>query len=313
MRGGQPTDQAERRRVLDRMNAATREEASAHDKFEYPPQYLFWGRTVMVFFGVISILTFFVLTSFYANRITAFVTAMLFALHPAVVSAYSEVGADILAATFSLLTVLHFVLMERRVWQCTPHPRFCLASLVITGGLSLAFAVGSKMNASIVGILGGMICAAYFLSASRAKNKEARRGMFLLLVMALIIFIGTNPLNFPNPIKGIWALYADQQRSLEIQKSIPAMPGAGPLSSFAERLQALVILTALHPAVFGLIVCACLYQFVNAHREKSSFPIIAVWWALAFLMIVFLASFSETSLCVAIDYPKHFVAWNCKP
>ena len=60
--------------------------------------------------------------------------------------------------------------------------------------------------------------------------------MLCLLLIASAIFFGLEPGNYPNPVKGVWSAYADQQRSLEVQKGIPAK--RHPLRSTSERVRA---------------------------------------------------------------------------
>ena len=170
---GDVSDRAERQVVVDRMVPATRNLALAQGQFEHPVEYATAARAVMLLFGVLAVVLVFVLTALYANPLMAFVAAVVFALHPAVVAAYTEVGVDILAVAFSLLAVIHFVLVERCVWLRSARPWLGRALLCVSGGVSVGFAVGSKMNAAVVGFLGVLLCL-FFISNYLRHRAEAK-------------------------------------------------------------------------------------------------------------------------------------------
>jgi type IV secretory pathway TrbD component len=119
---GNAHDHAERQAVVDRMDPATRERAWVHGQFESPIEYTTAARAVMLLFGMLAVVLVFVLSALYTGRLIAFVAAVLFALHPAVSEAYTTVGVDVLVLAFSLLAVVHFVLIERCVWRRSARP-----------------------------------------------------------------------------------------------------------------------------------------------------------------------------------------------
>ena len=302
---GDDHDRAERQAVVDRMAPATRELALAQGQFEHPIEYATAARAVMLLFGVLAVVLVFVLTALYTEPLVAFLAAVVFALHPAVVAAYTEVGVDILAIAFSLLAVVHFVLIERGAWRQSTRPRLFRALLCTSGGLCLAFAVGSKMNAAVVGILGALVCLFFIAKSLRQHVQEAKESaaaMACLLIISLSVFVGLNPGNYPNPIKGVWSAYADQQRSLEVQKGIPAK--RHPLRSGIERIRAIADLTAFHPAVFALIVGAFILQVVAATRAGQPLPVIALWWLIAFVVIAAWLPFARPRYALPVIAPS---------
>ena len=276
---GEGRDRKERQAVVDRMAPAVRDLALNQDHFEYPFAYATVARLVMLVFGVLSVLAVFILASFYMDAAFAFLAALMFSLHPAVVAAYTEVGVDILAIAFSLLAVIGYVLIERNVWRRCSRPGICRALVCVAGGLSVAFAVGSKLNAAVVGIVGAIMClwfAVSFLRCRSGESKDSCTAMIMLLAVSLVVFVGSNPLNYPNPAAGIWAVYADQQRSLDVQKDIPTIHHS--LRSWSEHFQAVANLTAFQPAIFGLIAVAFLFQIVEARKSGGPFQTVALWW-----------------------------------
>jgi len=302
---GEARDQQERQAVVDRMEPATRELAMNQNRFEYPVEYATTARAIMLVFGAISVAGVFVLASLYMNLAAAFLAALLFALHPAVVSAYTEVGVDILAIAFSLHAVICFTLIERSVWQRTSHPKLCRSLLCIGGGLSLAFAVGSKINAVVIGFLGATMCLFFLISFLRHKSGDPKNSlatMIVLLVISLAVFVGSNPGNYPNPANGIRALYADSQRSLEVQKGIPAV--RHPLSSWGEHLQAVTNLTAFNPVIFLLIVGAFVFQIVTVRKSENPFPIIALWWLIAVVALTAWIPFARARYALPVIAPS---------
>jgi hypothetical protein len=229
----------------------------------------------------------------------------LFALHPAVVSAYTEVGVDILAIAFSLAAVICFALIERRVWKKTSHPKLYRSLLCIGGGLSLAFAVGSKINALVIGFLGATICLLFLISFLRHKSGESKdclKTMIVLLVISLTVFVGSNPANYPNPAKGIRSLYSDSQRSLEVQKGIPAV--RHPLRSWNEQLRAVADLTAFNPVIFFLVVGAFIFQIAAVRKPGNPFPLIAFWWLIAVVAVTAWIPFARARYALPVIAPS---------
>jgi hypothetical protein len=283
---GEGHDREERQAVMDRMQASVRDAAVNEDRFEYPPAYLICSRSIMAVFGVLSVVTVFFLTSLYTSRIAAFLAAVLFSLHPAVVAAYTEVGVDILAIAFSSLTVLHFVLIQRAVWRGCARPRLWRALICGTGGLSLALAVGSKLNAAVVGFLGTWLCLAAAVTFVRRRSETAKEQFVALatvLLLAFFLFVVSNPLDYPNPVRGLWAAYVDQQHSLELQKA--RLPIPPPPQNWGERFHALAILTAFDPVGFALIAGIFALQVVLAIRQRVSPSIVDFWWLIAVVLV----------------------------
>ncbi len=302
---GDAHDQAERRTVLDRMELATREAALLHDQFDYPIEYALTGRALMLCFGVVAVVLVFVLTALYTKPVTAFVAAVLFALHPAVVAAYTEVGVDILAMAFSLAAVISFGLIERDVWRRSARPKLYRALICGGGAVSVAFAVGSKMNAAVVGFLGAALALCFIASWLRRRSVEARDSavsMILLLFVSLVVFVVTNPLNYPNPVAGIRAVYAAAQHSLEVQKGIPAVHHA--LRSGSERLHALAELTAVQPALFGLVVAAFVFLVVADRRAEKPMFIITLWLVIAVVMVTAWLPFARARYLLPVIAPS---------
>jgi len=300
---GQGRERELRQAVLDRMQPAVRDLVVNQDRFEYPVAYATTARAVMLVFGVFSVLIVFVLTSLYKNSAIALLAALMFSLHPAVVSAYTHAGVDILAIAFSLLTVVHFVLIERCIWRRCSRPGLCRALVCASGGLSVAFAVGSKLNAVVVGFLGAILFlffAASFLRHSRGESKDSCKAMLLLLFISLLVFVGSNPVNYPNPVTGLWAGYADQQRILEIQKGV--LPGA--LKTWNERLSATATITAFHPVVFVLVVGAFLLEVIGIWMAGRPPSIIALWWLLAMVAVTTWLPFARPLYVLPVIAPS---------
>jgi hypothetical protein len=135
----------------------------------------------------------------------------------------------------------------------------------------------------------------------QAEAKASATTMLCLLLIASAIFIGLDPGNYPNPVKGFWSAYADQQRSLEVQKGIPAK--RHPLRSISERVRAMADLTAFHPAVFGVVVTAVLFTFISAPRWQP-LPVIALWWVLAFAIVTAWLPFARPRYALPVITPS---------
>jgi hypothetical protein len=304
---GQGREREQRQAVIDRMQPAVRDGVVNHDRFEYPVAYVTTARAVMLVFGVISILLVFVLASLYLDEAFAFLAALMFSLHPAVVTAYTYLGVDILAIAFSLLTVLHFEWINRCVWRRCSCPGLCRALLCLSGGLSLAFAVGSKLNAVVVGFLGAMLClffAASFLMRSRGESKDSCKAMLVLLGIATLVFVGSNPVNYPHPITALWSEYATPQRIIEIQKEV--LPGA--LHTWGERLSALATMVAFGPVFFILLPGAFLLEVMETLRAGRPLSIIALWWLLAVVIVTAWLPFARPLHVLPVIAPSVILA-----
>ena len=304
---GQGREREQRQAVIDRMQPAVRDLVVNHDRFEYPIACVTTARAVMLVFGVFSVLLVFVLASLYMDEAVAFLTALMFSLHPAVVTAYTYLGVDILAIAFSLLTVLHFEGINRCVWRRCSRPGLYRALLCLSGGLSLAFAVGSKLNAVVVGFLGATLClffAVSFLRHSHGESKDSCKAMLILLVISLLVFVGSNPVNYPHPITALWAEYATSQRIIEIQKEV--LPGA--LNTWGERLSALATIVAFHPAFFVLVFGAFLLEVMETWRAGKPPSIIALWWLLAVVIVTAWLPFARPLHVLPVIAPSVILA-----
>jgi hypothetical protein len=300
---GHGREREQRQAVLDRMQPAARDRVVNQDRFEYPVAYATTARAVMLIFGVFAVLIVFVLTSLYNNSVIAFLAALMFSLHPAVVFAYTHVGVDILAIAFSLLTVVHFELIKRCVWRRCSRPGLCRALVCASGGLSLAFAVGSKLNAVVVGFLGEILClffAGAFLRRQSSESKDSCTAMLVLLVISLLVFGGSNPVHYLNPVTGLWAGYADQQRNLDIQQEV--LPGA--LKTWNERFSAVATITAFHRVVFVLVVGAFLLGVVETWMAGKPPSIIALWWLLAMVAVTTWLPFARPLYVLPVIAPS---------
>ena len=304
---GKGRDFAERQAVVDRMSPTVRDQAVKAGYFDCPMQFVTTARAVMAVFGMISVLGVYLLASFYTGRVAALLAALLFVLHPAVAEAYMETSVDILAVAFSLIVVIHFVLIERLAWRRCRRPGLCRALLCASGGVSLAFAVGSKLNAAVVGFLGvamGLVWLASFLRCKSAETWESCKAMLALLAISLLVFVALNPVNYPDPVKGVWASYADQQRSLAVQNFVPtAAHGPQPLQTTGQRLGALAKLTALHPAVFALVMAAFFWDLFKNFRRGKPLPVIALWWMIAVLAVGLWLPFSRPRYALPVIVP----------
>jgi hypothetical protein len=305
---GKGRDFAERQAVVDRMSPAVRDQAVKADYFDCPMQFVTTARAVMAVFGMISVLGVYILASFYTGRVAALLAALLFVLHPAVAEAYMETSVDILAVAFSLAAVIHFVLIERVAWQRCRRPGLCRALLCASGGVSLAFAVGSKLNAAVVGFLGvamGLAWLASFLRCQPAGSRESCKAMLAMLAISLLVFMALNPVNYPDPARGVWASYADQQRSLAVQNFVPTdVHGPQPLHTTGQRLLALAKMTALHPAVFALVMAAFFWDLFKNFRRGGPLPVIALWWIIAVLAVGLWLPFSRPRYVLPVVVPS---------
>lgn len=304
---GQGRERGQRQAVVDRMQPAVRDLVVNQDRFEYPVSYVTTARAVMLVFGVLSVMLVFILASLYAGEAAAFLAALVFALHPAVMTAYTHVGVDILAIVFSLLTVVHFELIKRCVWHRCSRPGLCRTLVCITGGLSLALAVGSKLNAVVVGFLGTALCLIYAGSSLRRSCRESRDSCLatlLLLLISLLVFIGSNPVNYPNPISALWAEYAIPQRIIEIQKEV--LPGA--LTTWGEHFSALATMVAFHPAICILVGVAFLFEARETWKAGKPPSVIALWWLLAVVVVTAWLPFARPLHVLPVIAPSVILA-----
>lgn len=302
---GEGRDRELREELMTHVSPAVRE-AAEHDQFNYSPQVLTTARAVMMLFGILSTVLMFVLCTQIMGRIPAFLAALIFALHPVIAVADTNVGVDILAIFFSLLAFLHFLLIQRRVWADHQHEGWIRTLVVAAGGASVGLAVGAKPNAMIIVVFGGVLAAAYLAAFVLDRTKALREqflAMTLLLVVALVLFVVSNPVNFPNVVSGVKAGFVDAQRAVVLEQAV--LPD--PLTRWGQKLYALATMTSGHPVVFLLIIVAAGAQLTELRSWKERLPIAALWWSVAVTMVAVWLPFARPRYVLPVIAPSIIV------
>ncbi len=125
-----------------------------------------------------------------------FIASFIFAIHPVVAAAYRTAMVDIAAICFSALCMLGYIAILQQIWKHASRPRLIQGALVLSTGLMLACACGTKMNALIVAAVGVFVVGFQAVRWYRTRSSEDARAVMLLLsaaAIALATFLVVNP------------------------------------------------------------------------------------------------------------------------
>lgn len=300
---GEGSDREGRRELVERMRPEARERLITNEEFEFPPEYLLVARTVMLFFGVTAVALVFFLGSTYMKPGAALCVAAVFALHPAVGEAYTNVGVDILACVFSLAAVIHYRMIETRSWTRLPNSSVWIPLIVLSGALCLACAVGSKLNAALVGFVGVWFsCATFLRSRTQLTDDGAKPALMtaLMLAMSAIVFVLVNPVTLNDPISGLRNAIQVPQTDLALQKQV--LPD--PLTNFGAKLVAVAGLSAAHPLLFLFVIAAFAFHVRDRLLTKQPWTIVAVWWLITLIGILMWIPFARHRYLVPLIPPS---------
>ena len=173
----------------------------------------------------------------------------------------------------------------------------------------LAFACGCKMNSLIVAATAagcGIWClfqalryrtGQSALSQGSVTQQHAPPGfvnltpeilntrVWMLItvgLLAVILFIGTNPALYGDPIDGVLALSYEHALTADLQEDMLG----GRLTTISERVQALATLVCRGPLGFIGMCMTVGWIAYYCVREQSIGIILVLWWAIALLLLM---------------------------
>ena len=101
-------------------------------------------------------------------------------------------------------------------------------------------------------------------------------------LLAVILFIGTNPTLYGDPVDGVLALSYEHALTADIQEQIIG----GRLSTVSERIQALAALVCHGPWTFNGICLTVVWTAYDCVRKQTIGIILVLWWAVALLLLM---------------------------
>ncbi len=230
-------------------------------------------RGVAFAFGVLSALVVAAIGLFLRGPATGLIAGLLYAVHPLVLMASALALFDIIAVAFS----------ASAVW--------CLAALMlpgvslgkaqlpgILGGLFMALAVGTKMNALIVVFL------AVVTTASLALRRDSRRLAFapvLGVFLGFVLFLGMNPACHMDPLGALSDLVVIPKETTQVQAGF--LPDY--LPDAPSRWRALGRLAFGHVGLMAVIGVAAVFLTGLAWRSRGPRIVIVAWFWLAVLLV----------------------------
>ena len=183
-------------------------------------------------------------------------------------------------------------------------------ALTLFTAVMLAFACGTKMNSLVVAATAaacGIWCLLQIIKYRIGKKTTVRnnevphhdlRGItnanpaellnarILMLsavaLLAVILFIGTNPTLYGDPIDGVLALSYEHALTADIQEDILG----GRLTTVSERIQVLAALVCHGPWAFIGICLAVAWLAYDSARKQTTGIILVLWWAIALLLLM---------------------------
>ena len=183
------------------------------------------------------------------------------------------------------------------------------ASTTLLTGIMLAFACGSKMNSLVVAATAAL-CGMWYVvklvqqqvkinrSSDSHKTIEGSQSqptsanvatlsnqvsmLLIVAIIAVIMFIGSNPTLYGDPIDGVMALSYEHTLTADIQE---IMLG-GRLNSISERLQALADLVCGGPIAFTILCLIVAWAAYDCTRSRSMGIVVLLWWSIGLLLLI---------------------------
>ena len=204
------------------------------------------------------------------------------------------------------------------------------ASMTLLTGIMLAFACGSKMNSLVVAATAA-VCGIWYvvklvqqrvkINRSAENHKTTEDSEFqplsadvttlsnqvsMLLIVAIIavfVFIGSNPTLYGDPIDGVMALSYEHTLTADIQE---VMLG-GRLNSISERLQALADLVCGGTLAFTILCLIVAWTAYDCIRNRSVGIVILLWWSIALLLLIMWMPFAWERYTLPIIPPTMLI------
>jgi 4-amino-4-deoxy-L-arabinose transferase-like glycosyltransferase len=185
-------------------------------------------RRAMALMGAVSVVGLYVVGAMLGSSVAGVVAAALVTTSPLVQLYFGQARTEALLAAVSVTALLAVLLAARRMGAGRPISAFGWSS-----GVWLGLALGVKLTAALA-IVG---TAAYGgLAILLARDRTRIRAFWwsaTTMVLAVIIFVGTNPFLWPNPIVRTWSML-DQQRWIMEEQSVQF--GGGTTVGFPARV-----------------------------------------------------------------------------
>ena len=186
-------------------------------------------------------------------------------------------------------------------------------ALTLFTAIMLALACGTKMNSFVVAATAAA-CGIWYLlqifkhrigqqssvrvsgvprnvprndphETANANSEVLKARMWMLCAVALlsvILFIGTNPTLYGDPVDGVLALSYEHALTADIQQDILG----GRLTTVAQRIQALAALVCHGPWLFIGICLTVAWIAYDCTRKQTIGIILVLWWATALILLM---------------------------
>ncbi|MEM7248636.1 MAG: hypothetical protein AAF533_25115 [Acidobacteriota bacterium] len=288
---GDEADQRKREDVVQRVSPDAVRDYLQAGEITWEPGLLAAARRLNHVFHALNMMVVLALGWCLRGAVAGFVAMLITGCHPLVTQHAFWINIDLIALFFVTATALALHRVEQ-LGATTSRPRGAL--LVLLGGGCLAFACGSKMNASVI----ALVTAGCWLGALAGWSRErARRAPLLVLtgmiVLSLVLFVALNPTLHSDPLDGMLALIAEPRRTVEIQSAFLQ----GYLSEPLDRFLALGrrMLASQHPWL-AIVIAAGLGQQVVMTLRRRRLDLVMAWWLVALVAV---------GLWLPFDWPRY--------
>jgi Dolichyl-phosphate-mannose-protein mannosyltransferase len=298
---GTGTDFDDRRAVADRLSPDVR---AAIGRGTYQPidaQQLLAARLLAAAFGIIGAVALSSVGSACRGSITGLIAGMIFAVHPAVVEAYTHALFDIIALAFSVLAVRSLIALLSPVWSEPARWRRSLALGVVTG-LLFALAVGAKMNALAVMVLALLLL---MLLVGRAWRRRAGDVgvlavvLTLAMVVSLVLFAAINPAYYPDVLGGFRDSFVVPAQTTKVQAAFLPTFLATPSAKWA----ALGRLVCGHSMGLWVLAALTLGPTWLGLRRLTARTVVVLWWWLALVIVAAWIPFAWSRYALPVIAP----------
>jgi hypothetical protein len=268
--GGWGTGQAAERRaaVAARLSPDVRAAIARgwYDPFAKGPE-LTVCRGVVFAFGILSASLVAAIGLTIRGPVTGLIAGLVYAGHPLVLMGSSLALFDMIAVAFSAMAA--WCLAGLMAEDLSRGRRVALGLL---GGVSVALAVGTKMNALIVAFLAAFTL---LVLACRADTRRSALSLGLGLLLGLFLFVGMDPACYSDPLGALRDLVAIPAETTRVQAGF--LPDY--LPSLKERFAVLSRFVCGHVGVMiGLCLAALVATWYALKRPGPRLVTVAWFW-----------------------------------
>lgn len=277
---GQGPDRAKREAVVARMTPELHQRLLQSGQYTLDRERLGPARWTMVACVALTSLLVFLAGAGGGRALAGLLSSQVLLLHPVVIQACNQVGADAVALLFSAAAgwlAVRFLRPFVSREELVPRRVLFLAGAM---GLTSALACGAKMNSLVVVAAFGLAVLGFSLRAGMKRDRRAMGyllgGGLLAAVVGLAVFVLLNPAIWRDLSGGL----AASVREHALTEKIQAQFLAGHLVAVPEKIQAVAALAYFGFSGTAVMLAALIIRGWGFLRSPGGWFLLG-WWVLA--------------------------------